>query len=55
MARMTLDEQIAVVRLLYSVHEQAHLGADESTLIELQHEVDERLSTAGLLLSQNRV
>lgn len=55
MARMTLADQLATVRALYAAHEAKNLGDDEDALIQLQHEIDERLSAAELFLTALQV
>jgi hypothetical protein len=50
MARMPLTTKQEVVRLLHDVHERHDLGEDEAALIQLQHDLEELLSTAAALL-----
>lgn len=51
MARMPLEDQIFAVRALYDVHQRHDLGEDEMLLVQLQHDVEERLSIAASLLA----
>lgn len=51
MARMSIEEKCAVIRQLHAVHEREDLGDDENALVQLQHDVDELLAVAALLLS----
>lgn len=50
MARMTIPEKQAIVAALHDVHERDDLGDDAEALVQLQHDLDELLSTADFFL-----
>lgn len=53
MARMSIEEKCAIVRRLHNVHTRDDLGDDEEAIIQLQHDVEELLSTVALLLNDS--
>jgi len=52
--RMRVDEKFAIVRQLHNIEGRDDLGDDEEALVQLQHDLDQLLATAALLLSRGR-
>lgn len=54
MSKMTLDAKLDVIRKLHDVHQRQDVIVDEGLLVQMQHDVEELLSAAALLLTRGQ-